>query len=138
MGSSHKLEISDVKGRWYETSLVFQEPFAKAVKNNEGGNGIWMNSRGDATGLGKNAGAPRPDRAAAFGASIPKGTQLIHGLDPPNQPPVEQPQPQPQQPHDHDMQNMDIGIGADSATFSLDDFMNVDHLGEDAGMDFPF
>ncbi|CAO2654566.1 Nn.00g112990.m01.CDS01 [Neocucurbitaria sp. VM-36] len=138
MGSSHKLEISDVKGRWYETSLVFQEPFAKAVKNNEGGNGIWMNSRGDATGLGKNAGAPRPDRAAAFGASIPKGTQLIHGLDPPNQPPVEQQQQQQQQPHDHDMQNMDMGIGADSATFSLDDFMNVDHLGEDAGMDFPF
>ncbi|CAN9132795.1 unnamed protein product [Alternaria alternata] len=34
-------------------SLIFQDPFAKAVKNGEGGNGIWMNLRGDATGKGK-------------------------------------------------------------------------------------
>ncbi|KAF1841231.1 uncharacterized protein K460DRAFT_348061 [Cucurbitaria berberidis CBS 394.84] len=136
IASGSKLEISDIKGRWYETSLVFQEPFTKAVKNNEGGNGIWMNSRGDATGLGKNAGAPRPNRTAAFGPSIPEGTQLIDGLDPPNQPVGEQQQQQPQQPQD--MQGLDMGIGSEHATFSLDDFMNVDHLGEDAGMDFPF
>jgi hypothetical protein len=122
-----KLDISDIKGRWYETSLVFNEPFIKAVKNNEGGNGIWMNSRGDATGLGKAAGTACADRVAAFGASIPKGTQLVDGLDPPNQPLLQQ-----QQPHE----GAEMGIGASGEAFSLDDFMNVDHLGDDTDMQF--
>ncbi|KAF1944415.1 hypothetical protein EJ02DRAFT_442686 [Clathrospora elynae] len=124
-----RLDIADIKGRWYETSLVFQEPFHKAVKNGEGGNGIWMNSRGDANGLGKETGMSRPDRIAAFGASVPKGTRLVDGLDPPSQH-VAQPQPPPQQVHEA----MDMGLGADP--FSIDEFMNVDHLGEDTGMEF--
>lgn len=126
---AHKLDISDLKGRWYETSLVFQDPFAKAVKDGEGGNGIWMNSRGDATGLGKNAGAKRDDRVEAFGAAVPKGTGLLEGLEVPQQ-------QQQQQAHE----GLDMGIQTPAQqgqeAFSLDDFMNVDHLGEETGMQF--
>ena len=131
IAAGSKLEMSEIKGRWYETSLIFQDSFTKAVKNNEGGNGIWMNSRGDATGMGKAAGILRPDRVVAFGNSIPKGAQLVDGLDPPNQPVA---QPHQQQPHE--MQGVDVGMTGDPTTFSIDDFMNVEHLGEDTGMEY--
>ncbi|KAL6702561.1 hypothetical protein ACN47E_001344 [Coniothyrium glycines] len=128
IAGASKLDISDIKGRWYETSLVFQEPFTKAVKNNEGGNGIWMNSRGDATGVGKSAGSARPDRVAAFGQSIPGGTQLVEGVEPPNEQIVP-----PTQSHE----SLDIGAGTGgSDAFSLDDFMNVDHLGDESNIQF--
>ena len=122
---SYKLEIDDIKGRWYETSLLFQQPFTEAVDNNEGGNGIWMNSRGEATGK---ACISQPDRIPAFGASVPKGTHIIEGLDPPSEPIA-----QPQQSHN----GMGIGIGTGMVDpFSIDDFMHVDHLGDDTGMEF--
>lgn len=122
-----RLDIAEIKGRWYETSLLFQEPFTKAVKNGEGGNGIWMNSRGDATGLGKNAGVVRPDRIAAFGQSVPKGVGLTVGLDPPSQ----QLPAQQQQQQEHGM-----GLNAGAEALTLDDLINVDHLGDDTGMQF--
>lgn len=144
-----KLDISDIKGRWYETSLVFQDPFTKAVKNNEGGNGIWMNSRGDATGLGRNAGLARPDRVAAFGSSVPTGSKLVDGLEAPNhqaaivqqQQPQQQQHPQQlaqqQQPQQQQHENIDLNMGAAGAeAFSIDDFMNVDHLGDESGLQY--
>ncbi|EUC42285.1 hypothetical protein COCMIDRAFT_103874 [Bipolaris oryzae ATCC 44560] len=125
---SYKLDIDDIKGRWYETSLIFQEPFTKAVKNGEGGNGIWMNARGDATGKGKGSGIPQPDRIGAFGASVPKGTRIIEGLEPPSQP-----MGQAQQSHD----GMEISMNAGMPDpFSIDEFMHVDHLGDEAGMEY--
>jgi hypothetical protein len=126
ISSGSRVDMADIKGRWYETSLLFEDSFAKAVKNNEGGNGIWMNARGDATGLGRHAGVSRIDRVAAFGSALPAGTQLKDGLDPPTLPAGQEPQ----------QTGLDIGIGASGAeAFSLDDFMNVDHL-EDAGVDY--
>lgn len=129
IATSSRVEMADIKGRWYETSLLFEEAFTKAVKNNEGGNGIWMNARGDATGVGRNVGTPRPDRVGAFGNALPKGTQLVEGLEPPAA--------QRSQVPTSDMQGLDIGIGAGAGeAFSLDDFMNVDHLDDGAGVDF--
>jgi hypothetical protein len=122
--AQYNLPIEDIKGRWYETSLVFQDPFTKAVKNNEGGNGVWMNSRGDATGFGKSVGFAHPERVAAFGAAVPQNTQLIMGLDPPAQ------QPQPHEGNDLGMQ------GGMTDPFSIDEFMHVDQIGDDTGMDF--
>lgn len=128
IAGASKLDISDIKGRWYETSLVFQEPFAKAVKNNEGGNGIWMNSRGDATGLGKSVGIARSDRVAAFGPSVPKGTQLIEGVEPPSEQVV---------PQSRGHEDTEMGLSAPGGeAFSLDDFMNVDHLADESNMQF--
>lgn len=141
--SNHRIEMADIKGRWYETSLLFEESFTKAVKNNEGGNGIWMNARGDATGIGRNPGVLRPERLAAFGTALPKGTQLVEGLDSPAPAPT---QPRTQQ---HEMHGIEMGVGTAGAggvsvgaeAFSLDDFMNVDHLDDsnvDFGNDFTF
>ncbi|KAH4292519.1 hypothetical protein HBH98_152800 [Parastagonospora nodorum] len=127
LASSSRVEIADVKGRWYETSLLFEESFGKAVKNGEGGNGIWMNARGDATGVGRSTGTPRLDRVVAFGNALPKGTRLIEGLEPPNA----------QNVPTTDMQGLDIGIGNSAADpFSIDDFMNVEHLDDGSGVDF--
>ena len=134
-----RLDIADIKGRWYETSLLFQEPFTKAVKNGEGGNGIWMNSRGDATGLGKNPGVVRQDRVAAFELSVPAGLQLVEGLEAPSQashmPDQQQQQPQQQQQQQQNSHET-MGLSAEGEALTLDDLINVDHLGEDTGMQF--
>jgi hypothetical protein len=132
IASASRVDMADIKGRWYETSLLFEESFNKAVKNNEGGNGIWMNARGDATGVGRNPGNPRPDRVTAFGNALPKGTQLVDGLEPPAQQVVQR-----SQVPTSDMQSLDIGMGPGAGeAFSLDDFMNVDHLDDGGGVDF--
>ncbi|KAF2871357.1 transcription-silencing protein Clr2-domain-containing protein [Massariosphaeria phaeospora] len=126
IASSSRLEISEIKGRWYETSLVFVEPFLKAVKQNEGGNGLWMNSRGDATGQAQFISIAKSDRTTAFGHSIPKGTQIFDGLDVPdaqetNKPPTSE------------MHNLDMGMGIATGAsdgFALDDFMNLEGMDE--------
>ena len=122
-----RFDIAEIKGRWYETALVFEEPFTKSVTNNEGGNGVWMNSRGDATGIGRMIGMLQPQRLLAFGRAIPKTTQLIDGIEAP-----EQPQTQ--------AQDVNIGMsghGADVFT----DLMDLDHIGDTGtgpGYDFNF
>jgi hypothetical protein len=128
IATASRVDMADLKGRWYETSLLFQESFGKAVKNNEGGNGIWMNARGDATGVGRHPGSPRPDRIIAFGNALPKGTQLVDGLEPPSQ----------RAPPTGELQSLDIvaGNGTAAEPFSLDDFMNVEGLDDAGGVDF--
>ncbi|KAH7061952.1 transcription-silencing protein Clr2-domain-containing protein [Paraphoma chrysanthemicola] len=132
IASNSRVDMADIKGRWYETSLLFEESFTKAVKQNEGGNGIWMNARGDATGAGRSVGLHRPDRIVAFGNALPKGTQLLDGLEPPSQSVASRAHHAPTS----DIQGMDLGVGATTTDFSIDDFMNVDHLDDGAGVDF--
>ena len=117
-----RFDIAEIKGRWYETALVFEEPFTKSVKNNEGGNGVWMNSRGDATQVGRMTGVSMPQRLQAFGRAVPEGTQLVDGIDAPEQ---------PQQAQDV---NMTMGGHADVFT----DLMDFDHLGEGTGQGYDF
>lgn len=120
-----RYEIAEIKGRWYETALVFEEPFSKSVKNNEGGNGVWMNSRGDATQVGRMMGAAVPQRIQAFGRAVPDGTQLVDGIDAP-----EQSQAQ--------AQDVSMSMGGHADVFT--DLMDFDHLGEGSaqGYDFNF
>jgi hypothetical protein len=118
-----RYEIAEIKGRWYETALVFEEPFSKSVKNNEGGNGVWMNSRGDATQVGRIVGAAVPQRVQAFGRAIPDGTQLVDGIDAP-----EQPQAQ--------AQDVSMNMGGHADVFT--DLMDFDHLGEGSGQGYEF
>jgi hypothetical protein len=126
--SSTKIDVQDVKGRWYESSLLFEESFTKAVKNGEGGDGIWMNARGDATGVGRSVGTSRPDRIAAFGNALPKGTRLVEGVEAPMNGEVPT----------GALQGLDIGVGTGTAAdpFSIDDFMNVEGLEDGHGVDF--
>jgi hypothetical protein len=69
------------------------------------------------------------DRIGAFGASVPKGTRIVEGLEPPSQPIGQQQQ-------SHDGMDMNMGAGSMADPFSIDEFMNVDHLGDDAGMEY--
>lgn len=121
---SSRYDIAEIKGRWYETALVFEEPFTKSVTNNEGGNGVWMNSRGDATGAGRATGAPRPQRLAAFGRAIPKTIHLADGVDPPEQ----------------QAQDVDMGLAGHGAD-AFSEFLDIDHIGDTSmgqGYDFHF
>jgi len=127
MRANASISIEDIKGRWYETSLLFVDFFTKAVKNNEGGNGVWMNARGDATGVGKALGTPQPNRIAAFGNAVPKTTHLFDGLEAPDE-------------HNDPaaMPGMELGMGAagnEGPSFALDDFMNFEGT-EDGSMPF--
>ncbi|KAF2790446.1 hypothetical protein K505DRAFT_327578 [Melanomma pulvis-pyrius CBS 109.77] len=137
MASQTRLDISEVKGRWYETSIVFVEPFKQAIQKGDGGNGIWMNARGDATGIGKTMGTPKLDRLAAFATAIPKGTALVDGLEP------------PAAHHEQvksvsgtaDLQGLELATANGDAGFALDDFMNLDGMDESAlpfGEEFTF
>ncbi|KAL1598018.1 hypothetical protein SLS60_008506 [Paraconiothyrium brasiliense] len=122
---NQRVSLEDVKGRWYEISVLFQQFFFDSIQKKEGGNGSWMNARGDATGQSKEPGTIQPDRLAAFAGAIPEQLRLVDGLDPPG---------------DHDksqsaMQGIELGMGAGTgeSNFAIDDFMN---FGEDTTMPF--
>ncbi|KAF2703559.1 hypothetical protein K504DRAFT_391996 [Pleomassaria siparia CBS 279.74] len=134
IASQTRLDISEVKGRWYEASLVFVGPFKQAIQKGEGGNGIWMNARGDATGLGKTAGMPKLDRIAAFTTAIPKGTQLVEGLEPPPQ--THQTHHEQLKPASTGLQELELAAHAADAGFALDDFMNLDGMDESTALPF--
>lgn len=87
-----RLTITDIKGRWYESSALLPilkgaEPFSQDLARGEIGDaGAWMNARGDCNAV--NGAAPKPgnrvvDRLEAFGKSIPAGTKISKGLDGP-------------------------------------------------------
>ncbi|KAF9739244.1 hypothetical protein PMIN06_005269 [Paraphaeosphaeria minitans] len=125
ISANQRVALEDIKGRWYEISSLFQQFFFESVQKKEGGNGSWMNARGDATGQSKDPGALRADRLEAFGSAIPQHFRLIDGLDPPS---------------DHEkpataMQGIELGMGAATVetNFAIDDFMN---FGEDTTMPF--
>ncbi|KAF2733682.1 hypothetical protein EJ04DRAFT_438619 [Polyplosphaeria fusca] len=119
ISTQSRLELSDIKGRWYETSLIFVESFHKAVRNNEGGNGIWMNTRGDAAGI-TDLGTRVAERVKAFGRAIPDNTLLMDGLDPPAEP--------EQAPQGNNMQGLEMP--AADANFHLGEFMHLDGMDE--------
>lgn len=117
------LDIAELKGRWYETALVFEEPFTKSVKDGEGGKRVWMNARGDANGVGRMVGVSLPQRVSAFGRAVPEGTVLVEGVDMP-----EQHQQAPQQ-----QQGMNLGgLGGHADVFT--DLMDFEGLGEGGGV----
>ncbi|KAF1948899.1 hypothetical protein CC80DRAFT_597926 [Byssothecium circinans] len=123
------IDISEVKGRWYESSILFEDYFKAAVQKGEGGNGIWMNARGDATGQGKFAGTPCDRRLDAFGNAVPKNLQLVDGLEPPPEQPNKTAQPPPPM---RAPEPIDLTGETD---FTFDTFMNLDGA-DDAGMPF--
>lgn len=120
---SSRFDIAELRGRWYETELVFKEPFTASVKTSEAGNGVWMNARGDATKVGRMTGVPLPQRLQAFGRAVPEGTQLVDGIDTPEQP----------------QQAQGAGLGMPGHADVFTDLMNFDHhMGEGAGPTYDF
>lgn len=136
VASQSCVDIANIKGRWYETSLVFAQAFRDSIQEKRGGVGNWINSRSDSTGI-------RVDnRLAALGLAVPKGTVLVDGLEPPNHA-----NPPPNQ----EMQTMELGgaareggaevggvvTGAETG-FALDDYMNLGDEGLTFGDQFHF
>ncbi|KAL8817909.1 MAG: hypothetical protein Q9223_003353 [Gallowayella weberi] len=87
-----RLTITDLKGRWYESSVLLPilkgaEPFSQDLTRGEIGDaGAWMNARGDCNavnGVAAKVGTRVVDRLEAFGKSIPPGTKISKGLDGP-------------------------------------------------------
>ena len=113
---NQRVAIEDVKGRWYETSIMFQQEFFEAIQQKGNVNGSWMNARGDATGMSKQPGILVPHRLAAFQDSIPDQLRLIDGFAPPSE----------QQPQTSAMQGVELDAGAARHSFSEDDFMNFE------------
>ncbi|KAI9797416.1 MAG: hypothetical protein M1835_000750 [Candelina submexicana] len=82
-----KLGLEDIKGRWYESSLLlpilrgeadFNEDLARGEITDAG---MWMNGRGDSSlGVDK-VGQKKSNRIEAFGRAIPAGMQIGQAFD---------------------------------------------------------
>lgn len=81
--------ITDIKGRWYESSILLPilhgaAAFQQDVQRGEITDvGTWINGRGDANSAPGKAGMRYTDRLEAFGRAVPPGTKISKGLDGP-------------------------------------------------------
>ena len=85
--SPARVDIADIKGRWYESGLLMpllNDYFQEAVKRGEVEDcNLWMNARGDAS-SGQNVIANgRNERKDAFGQAVPANFSIIEGHQPP-------------------------------------------------------
>lgn len=104
-----RVGLSDVKGRWYESSVLLPILRGAAAFTSDLGRGEisdvgqWMNGRADSTLPPGKQGTRHLDRLDVFSKSIPATTKISKGLDGPpeeNVFPVEQPlNPNPSQDH---------------------------------------
>ena len=82
MSPLQRMNISDVKGRWYESSVllpVLRDPelYATEVGRGEISDvGNWINGREDANLAGGRVGTRKADRVEAFGKAVPEGTRI--------------------------------------------------------------
>lgn len=129
-----RLGLGEVKGRWYESSLLLpilrgSADFTRDLRRGEISDaGMWMNGRGDSSlGAGK-IGQKKFDRREAFGRAVPAGTQISRGLDGPpgeNDFPVEagsSAHPIPLE-DEHPVQTHQTVTDGD-----MDEFMNLDRM----------
>lgn len=95
-----RVGLGDVKGRWYESSVLLPILRGAAAFTSDLGRGEisdvgqWMNGRADSTLPPGKQGTRYLDRLDVFGKSIPPGTKISKGLDGPpeeNVFPLEQP-----------------------------------------------
>ncbi len=94
-----RLGIYDVKGRWYESSVLLPilrgaKDFTHDLRRGDISDvGQWMNGRGDSSLAAGKPGIRYFDRLEAFGKGVPPGTRISKGLDGPSEDnlfPVEQ------------------------------------------------
>ncbi|KAI9772463.1 MAG: hypothetical protein M1840_000666 [Geoglossum simile] len=82
-----RLEIGDIKGRWYESSLLLpilrgHEDFARDYQRGEISDaGTWMNGRLETSMNGNKTGRRFSTRRAAFGRSVPLDLVFDEGRD---------------------------------------------------------
>ncbi|KAM0797133.1 transcription-silencing protein Clr2-domain-containing protein, partial [Usnea florida] len=84
-----RLGITDIKGRWYESSILLPilhgtVNFQQDVQRGEVSDvGTWINGRGDANSAPGKAGTRYTNRVDAFDGAVPPGTKISKGLDGP-------------------------------------------------------
>jgi len=91
-----RVELNEIKGRWYEASLLLPilQPAAYedlARKGEIPEAALWMNARGDCINANRSASLARlprqniskSTRREAFGAALPAGAEIRDGIDPP-------------------------------------------------------
>ena len=89
--SGLRVGIAEVKGRWYESSVLLPilhgaTAFNQDVRRGEVTDvGNWINGRGDANGAPGKPGTRYTDRLEAFGRAVPPGTKISKGLDGPTE-----------------------------------------------------
>lgn len=80
--SAARLSIGDLKGRWYESSILLPilhgaDNFARDIQRGEVTEvGNWINGRGDANQAANKLGSRYKTRIEAFGRAVPGGTQI--------------------------------------------------------------
>ena len=86
-----RIGITDIKGRWYESSILLPvlhgvASFQQDVQRGEITDvGTWINGRGDANSAPGKPGSRYKDRLEAFGKAVPTGTKISKGLDGPTE-----------------------------------------------------
>ena len=87
--SQARLGLADVKGRWYESSVLLPilrgaTDFTRDLERGEiPDGGHWMNGRGDHSSLAGRQGTRFGDRIDVFGRAVPTGTLISRGMDGP-------------------------------------------------------
>ena len=80
--NSVRLSIADIKGRWYESSVLLpvlrgNNDFAADIRRGDISDvGDWINGRGDANGAAGKVGVRYRERLEAIGRAIPTGLKL--------------------------------------------------------------
>ena len=89
MQATARITIADIKGRWYESSMLLPiiqgaANFHSDVQRGEIGDvGSWINGRGDANGTPGRPGTRFKDRKETLGKSIPASMEIGKGIDTP-------------------------------------------------------
>ncbi|KAI9821809.1 MAG: hypothetical protein M1827_002391 [Pycnora praestabilis] len=84
-----RLGLGEIKGRWYESSLLLPilrglGDFNKDLQRGEITDaGMWMNGRGDSSLVGNKIGQQKQNRRDAFGRAVPPDLRIGRGLDGP-------------------------------------------------------
>jgi hypothetical protein len=153
MSTQQTIQIHDIKGRWYEASILLpllqQHAYEESARKGEVQEAsLWMNSRGDCLNSNRPPNLPKvpkinirkETRREALGRAVPPETQIVDGVQPP---PPENVDPSLEDAVGGDTSEVvdidprfktaDAGAGEQPGgdqSVGLDDFMNLD-----AGLD---
>jgi Transcription-silencing protein, cryptic loci regulator Clr2/Transcription-silencing protein Clr2 len=136
LGPMARKPLEEIKGRWYETQSLlpilrgveFQHEISKGVTSDAGG---WMNGRGDSS---NRAGQRKKNRLDTLGKAVPQDLKISRGLNGPpseNVFPMEQPNVHMGHGAANEGQYGSVGGVADG---EMDQFMDLDHTGENQGL----
>ena len=143
-----RFELNDIKGRWYEASLILpilqQAVFEESARKGEIREAtLWMNSRGDCINSNRDQKHPRlprenvsrPTRREAFGRALPANAEIRDGVEPPLPDNVD-----PALEAMASQSSMEIDPRFDTADNNTSDHIRVtrpevEHLHADAGLD---